>query len=193
MFHALVYIYMTLSFTNIDIMFRSCLYTPTSMLLKFVQTQKLFYKSFLVRKILFFPVSGWPADRPVDRRQCQDVHVCARLSVDSPGRPTVSRSALGLFGSTARSTALRKLCFLWRKRSTERSTGAQRLFANKANGRPAGRPLRLQEPNGSFLFGAILKTVFIFCFNRLFESCWRSFSGQIRCKENGFNLFSPYK
>ena len=60
------------------------------MLLKFVQTQNYFTKFSKSKKILIFLFQADRPTGPVDRRQCQDVHICARLSVDRPGRPTVS-------------------------------------------------------------------------------------------------------
>jgi len=76
-------------FYKMDIMFRSCIYTPTSMLLKFVfKTQNYFTKFSKFKSCWFFLFQADRPTGPVDRRQCQDVHVCARLSVDRPGRPT---------------------------------------------------------------------------------------------------------
>ena len=123
-----------------------------------------------------------PVDRPGRPAPAQDMHACACLSADRPGRPTVCTFALGFSGSTARSTAFRNLCFFLEDGRPERSTRAQRLL-------PAGQPVDrtgrlagLQSANGSFLFCAILKSVFLICFCRLFLMFWRTFSSQINLK-----------
>ena len=86
-----------------------------------------FHKNSKLQNPASFPcfrLTGRPPGRPAP------VSGRARLctSVGRPARSTDCKQAtLGLFRSTARSTALRKLCFLW------------------GDGRPDSRP----EPNGS--------------------------------------------
>ena len=98
-------------------------------------------------------------------RTCTFVHVC---------RPTarvdrLKAVALGFCGSTARSTAQRKLCFLLEDGRPDRSTRAQRLFASRAGGRPArstARPAKCQR-----LFPLLCN--FEIC---LFNLFWQTFS-----------------
>ena len=168
---------MTLNFTNIDIMFRSCMYTLSSMLLSFPYFKIFFTKISKFQILLFFL---FQADRPtgtVDRRQCQDVHVCARLSVDRPGRPTES-SCSRVFWVDRPVDRKKEAVFCLLGRST-RANGS--LPAELAVDRP-GRPPGLQQPNGSFLFCAILKSVFQTAFWHTFSGFFRSFSEQIRSK-----------
>ena len=88
-------------FYKINIMFRSCLYTPTSMLLKFVQTQNYFTKFSKSKKkycFSYFRLTGRPA--PVPGR----AHLCT--SVGRPPRSTDWIHLLsGFLGRPVRSTA----------------------------------------------------------------------------------------
>ena len=158
------------------------MYTPSSMILSF-----LYFKTFLqnfpkVWHLLFFLFQARPVDPPGRPAPAQDMHVCACLSADRPGRPTVCRFALRFSGSTSGSTAFRNLCFFLEDGQPDRSTGAQRLLPGRRAADRTGRPPSLQKPNGSFLFCAILKSVFLICFCRLFLMFWRTFSGQINLK-----------
>jgi len=123
-------------FYKINIMFRSCLYTPTSMLLKFVQTQNYFTKFSKSEKILFFLFQADRPTGPVDRRQSQDVHVCVRLSVDRPGRPTVSSCSRVFWVDRPGRPPEENYVFFF-GRSTRPVDRSQRLFASWAGGRPA--------------------------------------------------------
>ena len=129
-FHALVYMYLTLSFTKMNIMFRSCMYTLSSILLSFLYFKTFFTKLFQSLALAVFLFQARPADRPGRPAPAQDMHVCACLSADRPGRPTVCRFALRFSGSTPGSTAFRNLCFFLGDGRPKRSTRAQRLFAS---------------------------------------------------------------
>ena len=142
LFPALVYIYMTLSFTNIYIMFK-IMYTPSSMILSF-----LYFKTFLQNfpKVWHLLFSCFRQDRPtgpVDRRLYQDVHACARLSADRRVDRLNAVCSRVFWVDRPQNTL-----FLFRGRSTERSTRVQRLLASRAGGRPdrsTARPAKLQR------------------------------------------------
>ena len=109
-------------------MFRSCMYTPTSMLLKFVlKTQNYFTKFPSSKTCCFscFRLTGRPArSTGASARTCT---VCACLSVDRPVDPTVNSLLSGFLG---------------------RPPGRPRegnCVSFVEDGRPDGRP----EPNGS--------------------------------------------
>ena len=118
LFHALVYTYMTLSFTNLNIMFRSCIYTLSSLLLTFLYFKTLFTKFSKFKNPADFSVSGLTG-RPARSTgasvwTCTFVHVC---------RPTarvdrLSAVALGFSGSTARVDRPQNTSFCLRGRST---------------------------------------------------------------------------
>ena len=66
---------MTLNFIIIDIMFRSCMYTLSSMVLSFPYFKTIFTKFSKFKILLFFL---FQADRPTgtSARTCTFVHVC---------------------------------------------------------------------------------------------------------------------
>jgi len=169
-------------FYKMDIMFRSCIYTPTSMLLKFVfKTQNYFTKFSKFKSCWFFLFQADRPTGPVDRRQCQDVHVCARLSVDRPGRPTECTCSR-FFWVDRSGRPQEESCAVFCGGRPDRSTGANgSLPAELAVDRP-GRPPSLLLPNGSFLFCAILKSVFWSAFWQTFTGFSSLFSEQIRSK-----------
>ena len=154
---------------------------------------KIFFTKISNSKIL--PVFLFQVDRPTARstgacvRTCTFVHVCR-----STGPVDRLKAGHSRFVWVDRTVDRQKeTVFPQRGRSTGRSSGAQRLFASKATVDRPGRPPSLLLANGSFLFGQVWKSIFSVFFNRVLESCWRPFAGQIRWKEKSFNLFSPYK
>ena len=87
------------------------MYTLSIMILSYLYS-KIFLQQiskFCLAAVFLFQAKS--ADRPGRPAPAQDMHACACLSADRPGRPTESSFALGFSGSTARSTAFRKLCF----------------------------------------------------------------------------------
>ena len=166
---------MTLSFTNINIMFRSCMYTLSSILLSFPYFKTFFTKFSNFKNPAVFPVSGWPADRhgrpaPVPGR----ARLCTSVGWP-PGSTDCKQLLSGFLGRPPRSTARRKLCFLLEDGRPDRSTRANgSLPAELAADRP-GRPPSLQQPNGSFLFCAILKSVFQTAFWQTFFRVFQIF------------------
>ena len=59
-------------------------------ILRYPLLQNIFYYKKFQVLLLFFCFRQDRPTGPVDRRLYQDVHACARLSADRPGRPTVS-------------------------------------------------------------------------------------------------------
>ena len=127
------------------------------MILSHISISKIFYKFFKVLFLAVFLFQAGPADRPVDRSLCPG-HARLCMSVGRPiGQPTESSL---LSGFLSRSTAFRKLCFLL---EAGRPVGRPKPNGYMPAGRTVdrtGRPPSLQSPNGSFLFGPILKSVF---------------------------------
>ena len=159
-------------------MFRSCMYTLSSMLLNFPYLKTIFTK-FFKKILLFFCFQAARPTGTVDRRQCQDVHTCARLSVDRPGRPTESSCSRVFWVDRPIDRQKRAvLCLLGR---STRPNGS--LPAELAVDRP-GRPPSLLQPNGSFLFCAILKSVFLDCFLADFFRVLQIFSRANKVKIN---------
>jgi len=133
------------------------MYTVSSIILKLYLLQTIFfYKNSKFKIMLFFCFRQDRPTGPVDRRLWQGVHVCACPSADRPGRPTVSRFALGFSGSTARSTARRKLCFYLEDGRPGGRPELNGSLPTRQTVDRTGRPPGLQSANGSFLFGAIL-------------------------------------
>ena len=130
---------------------------------------KAYFQKFQVLVSCCFSVSG-KTGRP-DRstgacvRTCTLVHVCRPTA----GSTDCLQFALGFSGSTARSTAFRKLCFCLEDGRPERSTRAQRLLPAGRTADRTGRPPSLQSPNGSFLFGEILKIYFWSVLKQIFS------------------------
>ena len=172
-------IYMTSSFTKTYIMFRSCIYTLSSLLLTFLYFKTFFTKFSKFKNPADFSVSGLTG-RPARStgasiRTCMFVHVC---------RPTarvdrLKAVALGFSGSTAR----RKLCFLLEDGRPDRSTRAQRLFASWAGGRPARSTARPAKAQRLFPLLCNSEICFLDCFFwQTFSGFYRSFPEQIRLK-----------
>ena len=126
-------------------------------------------KSLQILFLLFFCFRQDRPTGPVDRSLYQDMHACACLSADRPGRLTESSFALGFSGSTAQSTAFSKLCFILEDgRPDGRPESNGSLPARRTVDR-TGRPSSLQSPNGSFLFGEILKICFWSVLKQIFS------------------------
>jgi len=139
---------------------------------------KIFYKNSKFWFLAVFLFQARPADRTgrpeLVSRTCTLVHVC---------RPTVGSTDWKQFCSRVfwvdrPVDRLQKTVFLFRGRSTR----AQRLLPAGRTADRTGRPPGLQSPNGSFLFGAILKSVFRTVFWQTFSGFYRTFSDQISLK-----------
>ena len=89
------------------------------------------------------PIPGQDGRPPRSTASCvQDVHACARLSVDRPvDRPKTACSLFFVGRPTGRPPVVCPL------RPVDR---AQRLYANWATGRPTGRPIAYLEPQRLF-------------------------------------------
>ena len=167
-------------------MFRSCMYTLSSILLIFLYFKTFFYKISQVQNSAVFLFQTRPADRPGRPAPAQDVHILCMSAGRPPGSTDCLQVALGFSGSTVRSTAIRNLCFFLEDGRPERSTRAQRLLPARRTVDRTGRPPGLQSSNGSFLFGAILKSVFRTVFWQNFSEFLEIFSRSNKLKINCF-------
>ena len=157
------------------------MYTLSIMILSYLHFKIFLKQNFKFCLAAVFLFHARPADRP-GRPAPVSGHARLCMSVGRPPRSTDCKQfALGLSGSTARSTARRKLCFVFWDGRPERSTRANgSLPAELAVDQP-GRPPSLL-PNGSFLFCAILKSVFQTAFWQIFSGFSRTFSEKIIIK-----------
>ena len=87
------------------------MYTLFIMILRYPLLQNIFTTKISKVLLLFFCFRLDRPTGPVDRRLHQDVHDCARLLTDRPGRPTVCSLLSGFLGRPPGSTARRTLCF----------------------------------------------------------------------------------
>jgi len=143
-----------------------------SMLLSHISLQN-YFENFLKSKInpYLFLFQAWRSTRLVDRTysrpgrstaqstaSCvQDVHTCARLSVDRPIDRPKTACSLFFVGRPGRSTASSKLCLPFAASRPSPTAICQK--GCRSTGPVDRQPA--WSPNGSFLFGDFLKSDFV--------------------------------
>ena len=159
---------MTPTSYKMNILFKSCMYTISSIILSYPYS-KMILQKIPSSVLCCFSVSG-KTGRP-DRstgaciRTCMLVHVCRPTAGSTDCKQFCSR----VFWVDRPVVRLQKTVFYFRGRATGRSTRAQRLLASRADGRPyrsTARPAKCQR-----LFPLWCKSEI--CFYNLF---WQTFS-----------------
>ena len=159
---------MTPTSYKMNIMFKSCMYTISSMILSYPYSKTILQK--IPSSVLCcFSVSG-KTGRPARStgaciRTCTLVHVCWPTAGSTDCKQFCSR----VFWVDRTVDRLQKTVFPFRGRSTERSTRVQRLLASRADGRPDRSTARPAKCQRLFPLWCNLKSVFVICF-------WQTFS-----------------